>query len=498
MKIRITGAQKESYWYASMIGEVFEKTSDVEGGAKIYVNHRGAPYKYCVNLSDCEVVQECSENITVLKDELGLQREYREVKRKANVGERIKIVNRYAGEDRYINGEIGVVELAAARDLAYDEIYAEINQEERVLIFDEEYVVLEPTDIIRIDDPDGVNRRYRMVARKAAVGERVVIVSAVYGAPVDYGYDNGKIYEVMSMCGDEPEVWPEGTVASVVYLDCEEYRVLEPIESAPNAQLSALPATEQAAENIASLAARFKTLEETVREQADKLRIARLDIALINEGVADEVAELKERIAKLESAKPASAYVKVAFGPVSDRLPSFLSAQQKRDAIVERAKADVRALADDDGDYTFFHEGFNRCCSVEFVINRDKRKVTVILRGVATGKIRAVGRAICAPNDVFNAHIGRAIALRRALGLEVPAEYLSVPNPEEVRVGDVIAWRMRPASYYEVVRDRSGNRAFKTGNDVYPDTYEYLTPGRNVLVIDDSREDSDTARKEVA
>ena len=50
----------------------------------------------------------------------------------------------------------------------------------------------------------------------------------------------------------------------------------------------------------------------------------------------------------------------------------------------------------------------------------------------------ARGIAKAAPDDCFNVHIGKAIALHRALGLEVPDEYLNAPQPTEVRVGDAV------------------------------------------------------------
>ncbi|WP_240939761.1 hypothetical protein [Bacillus tequilensis] len=81
----------------------------------------------------------------------------------------------------------------------------------------------------------------------------------------------------------------------------------------------------------------------------------------------------------------------------------------------------------------------------EFIINTEKRTVVDLrkLRG-CTNIVRR-GIAKCAPDDCFNVHIGKAIALRRALGLVVPDEYLNVPQPTEVRVGDVVqysrAWK---------------------------------------------------------
>ena len=53
-------------------------------------------------------------------------------------------------------------------------------------------------------------------------------------------------------------------------------------------------------------------------------------------------------------------------------------------------------------------------------------------------KINARGKAKCAQGDTFNVHIGKAIALRRALGLPVPSEYTNAPQPTEPKVGDVV------------------------------------------------------------
>lgn len=60
--------------------------------------------------------------------------------------------------------------------------------------------------------------------------------------------------------------------------------------------------------------------------------------------------------------------------------------------------------------------------SVEFIVNRKNRKVTALIRD-EDGKIFAKGIARCSPGDCFNADIGRAIALRRALGVGVPRKY---------------------------------------------------------------------------
>ncbi|MGM0967008.1 MAG: hypothetical protein ACQEWR_00400 [Bacillota bacterium] len=103
------------------------------------------------------------------------------------------------------------------------------------------------------------------------------------------------------------------------------------------------------------------------------------------------------------------------------------SDQQKRDEVVEQAKEDVEYLV-------------RRCFTArtEFIVNTEKRTVVSIRKAFGNGRVISKGIAKCAPNDCFNVHIGKAIALRRALGLEVPAEYLNVPQPTEVRDGDYV------------------------------------------------------------
>lgn len=119
--------------------------------------------------------------------------------------------------------------------------------------------------------------------------------------------------------------------------------------------------------------------------------------------------------------------------------------QMKRDRVVERAKKDIEEIQESMtcwmprgiGNYTFRQ----RLTEAEFVVNRKKRTVVSLVRGTIgdnAGRILERGIAKCAPNDCFNVHISKAIALRRALGLDVPNEYLYAPQPTEVRVGDII------------------------------------------------------------
>lgn len=150
---------------------------------------------------------------------------------------------------------------------------------------------------------------------------------------------------------------------------------------------------------------------------------------------------------------------------------SMETPQAKRDRIVEQAKSD-------------FH-GWN-ISTVEYVVNKRKRTIACLIYGPDTGKVVRKGIAKCAPGDCFNVWIGKAIALRRALGLDVPAEYLSVPNPSEVRVGDKIKWTKN----YVIIGINDGTYRFRGERDGWVSSY--LDYDRETLVskiIDDSREE---------
>lgn len=163
------------------------------------------------------------------------------------------------------------------------------------------------------------------------------------------------------------------------------------------------------------------------------------------------------------------------------------SAQARRDEIVEQAKADVEKLVLNgyDGEGFWGAEGNETyrkfSYSVEFLPDRKKRKVTALIRRTSDIDPRHVGRAKAAPSDCFNVHIGKAIALRRALGLAVPDEYLNAPQPTEVRVGDVVRSTVDKTKKYVIAK---GEKAWCDGAAGLSSMVAKY--GR---IIDDSREE---------
>ncbi|QHZ58618.1 hypothetical protein M655_024940 [Brevibacillus sp. NSP2.1] len=326
-----------------------------------------------------------SVNVTVLTDGNGVQREYREVNRKANVGELVKIVS-----CRMLHGlPIGSITVLD-KDCVADGWFLEASGDS-----DRDYVVLEPTDVVTID---GV--RYREEKRKAAVGERILIVAADVQA--EEPYRNGDTFVV-----DSVSEYFEGDLRTRDgrYIEAKEYVVLTPI-------------TEPSPQPAAPIKITIPAIRVTVASMDDAVQ-----------AIADAVkAELAKRV---EQTKPKSA-------------------QQLRDEIVERAKRDVTELErswiaswQSAKRVSFWpkacaEKGITPVHYVEYVVNRKKRTVVALVRRIRGNEVVYRGIAKCAPGDVFNSHIGRAIALRRALELEVPTEYTNAPQPTEVRVGDVV------------------------------------------------------------
>ncbi|KIN51249.1 hypothetical protein B4073_1773 [Bacillus subtilis] len=113
-------------------------------------------------------------NIHVLADETlgGIKREYIEVDRKAEVGERIIIVKADC-QSEYRNGDMAFVSRFVKDDsrLGY---YVEsiLANGQSIALYDREYRVLKPTDIVHID-----GQRYEMADRKAKVGEKVITIT---------------------------------------------------------------------------------------------------------------------------------------------------------------------------------------------------------------------------------------------------------------------------------------------------------------------------------
>lgn len=387
------------------------------------------------------------EKVTVLADESlgGVLREYCEVTRKANVGQRIKIVNAMFSFGDYENGEDMVV-----RAVKTNGVHTTTDADGwggGIFIAHDEYVVLEPTDVVVIN-----GERFRMVDRKAAEGDYFVFFDG--GADVARGkpYTVAYRYGDLTFIDDGGDIrWPDHIGRHAVLVTVEEAKAVETVSEDP-ADYSKL--IDGLTETVAKLALRVTELECRVG-------------ALVGFG-----EDISAAVEKLRADKPITL---------------------TRDEIVEKAKLDVAKIIDDlygERDRAaFFNYGTPGHMTVRFEVNRDKRTVEALVGWRYVPGVRDRGIAKCSPDDCFNVYIGRAIALRRALGLEIPEEYVKAPQPTEPRVGDVVTGAYSSSdNYYSTdkrftLTDKNG-KSFKYAER--PSDWIYIC--QIGLVVDDSRE----------
>ncbi|MEK4910616.1 hypothetical protein [Niallia sp. FSL M8-0099] len=285
-------------------------------------------------------------------------------------------------------------------------------------------------------------KQFRTVKRRAKVGERILITNK---SEWEHRYKNGNVGEVLGLGVESVFVQFEGVNAGVA--DCEYEVIIEEVNPKE--------------ENEMNIEKRFELAVNNVREAVEELRLAALA-----KGYEDARRDL------------------------TAVTPPFKTPQQQRDEIIEQAKRDVAELESImDSSFRPPINGNNTFMEmrtfVKFFVNKEKRAVTALVYCCEYGYLVEKGIAKCAPTDCFNVHIGKAIALRRALGLDVPSEYLNVPQPTEVRVGDVIIYKdpiMESATDTVVsVESKKGVVRYymKSGGFEWRDEIE---------IIDDSRE----------
>lgn len=444
------------------------------------------------------------EKVTVLKDELGLQREYREVKRKARVGERVKYI--WPG----CNSHIDVVTKVKDDGSVKIPAYVDENGDECVGYALRAYVVLEKSDIVHVN-----GERFREVNRKANVGERVAVVndSSVTLLGRSRYYRAGNVAIVLNTGG--VDIYADLTCNEKFYEDGrwyvrhKDYRVLEPLTPAQQSQASEQSNTSELERKSREQQAQINGLTETVANLARRLseaeiqlRVAREDIVLIEDGVSEELRKLETKVEELQrtSDTTESNLVDLAsrqrdhlvrLNRIGEKVEKVNACGAEytppykpltRDEIIEKAKADVAKLAERartglDTPLTK-HVGH---VDIRFEVNREKKTV-VALAGLryCGGHVVARGIAKCAPNDCFNVYIGMAIALRRALGLDIPSEYVNAPQPTEVRVGDVVRYDQHPVTVISDV----GHDSINVSKHTFLSTASGLSPS----ILDDSRD----------
>ncbi|MGN7387760.1 hypothetical protein [Sporosarcina sp. SAFN-015] len=172
--------------------------------------------------------------------------------------------------------------------------------------------------------------------------------------------------------------------------------------------------------------------------------------------------------------------------------PIIKTPNQRRADVIKQARAFVADLEErayngdgSDGNYTF--EWLTT--RLTFHVNADKGVVTALAHGSANGKLIDKAFAKCAPGDVFNADIGKAIAAGRLYGVKVPAEFYNAPQPTEIVVGmrvngESASGYYRKSRVFTLTEPRAGGWAYTA--DFEADEGDWITKRDIGAIIDDT------------
>lgn len=117
---------------------------------------------------------------------------------------------------------------------------------------------------------------------------------------------------------------------------------------------------------------------------------------------------------------------------------------------------------------------------IKFEVNTKKRTVVALAIGMASGRVVEKAIAKCAPDDVFNADIGKAIAVGRLFGLDVE-RFVNATKPDKLVVGTYTSGKNCFARC-ETVRVENGHAYDEDGMF----WYEEIARNRRRVCIDDT------------
>ncbi|MGI1816246.1 hypothetical protein OEJ84_17185 [Bacillus subtilis] len=238
---------------------------------------------------------ETNAKIHVLADETlgGIKREYVEVDRKAKVDEKIVIVDADVREEKpYSDGDIFDIENSGSSCVR--------TTCDRYLL-NEEYHVLEPTDIVHID-----GQRYEMIDRKAEVGEKVIHVDK------DREESDGIVTEVTSVGITSVDVveYVSPIGENVVGISHSHYRVLVPVEADEPQPADLIDVVANLAKEVAELKRENNERDDAIKKilsgMYDKTKRLENEIDTLhkdNRTLGEELERLKESTSGVKGEK---------------------------------------------------------------------------------------------------------------------------------------------------------------------------------------------------
>lgn len=212
--------------------------------------------------------------------------------------------------------------------------------------------------------------------------------------------------------------------------------------------------------------------EITEYDSGDFFRESDLVLYTEETGVTDNVKQLVENLKKLvEEANLAIKELKDFQHDIQFEIQSESNEEQvpnARQQIVNEAKAFVEKYqtVKKDDEPNKIGNATARSHYYETAFVRKGNKIVALIYPLAFGESRMsnnpkhIGKAICQEGDTFNQHIGEAIALGRALDINVD-KFINAVQPTEFAVGQVIHADLSYGySQTEVITSIQGGQAY--------------------------------------
>lgn len=163
---------------------------------------------------------------------------------------------------------------------------------------------------------------------------------------------------------------------------------------------------------------------------------------------------------------------------------------QRRADVIKRAQAFVADLEESAYGHAPNRNGnkmFNyKRTNLAFHVNAEKGVVTALSHLNGTRELAGKAFAKCAPGDVFNADIGKAVAAGRLYGVKVPKDFTDAVKPTEVVVGMVVAGSEKDGFYSPTKRFKLTEPGRYLNSFYYEGSTDWLYRGQIGAIIDDT------------
>lgn len=303
---------------------------------------------------------------------------------------------------------------------------------------------------LTIADKPAESPQFKTVKRHAEVGERILIVDASE-QKLKEPYENGYVMTVTE------EVMFAGDVKCGVYgyIDDYEYEVI--IEEDETIEHEGLVLRKVDRKRRKGDYVRFQNLKGTSHTKNNVFYEVLNEVSYLDDRkeamrvdfwIGDYTSELFEVVG----------YVDLPCYPQDEPVPLKTPNEQRKKTIQQAREVIENSKKLREGELVYIIKGFpGYWCDAEFIVNAEKRTVVCLLKYVKNKRIVAKGIAKCMPGDVFNEWIGKAIALARALEIEIPKEFLDAVQPDEVVVGHYVINKYQPRLKGHVTKMRPEN-----------------------------------------